>query len=136
MGTVPIFIRRRVVRAMLDHARRDVPNECCGLLTGTSQRIQSARPARNIAESPATRYLIDPADHFAAIRAARAADLDVVGAYHSHVASLPVPSATDRAEAHPNFVYLIVSLADCRRRIRAWRLIGGNFVEVTLVTVP
>jgi proteasome lid subunit RPN8/RPN11 len=121
---------------MLHHARRAAPNECCGLLTGSALRIESATAARNIADMPAARYLIEPADYFAAIRDARRAGFDVVGAYHSHVASLPVPSSTDRSEAHADFLYLIVSLADCRHRIRAWQLAAGNFVEVPLVKVP
>jgi len=135
MGTGPVRIHRRVIRTILDHARRAAPHECCGLLTGTAGRIESATSARNVAETPATRYLIEPADHFSAIRAARRAGLEVIGAYHSHVRSLPVPSATDSSEAHPEFLYLIVSLADCRRRIRAWRMEGGNFVPVAFVTV-
>ena len=120
---------------MLVHARRSVPHECCGLLAGTAQRVESASPARNIAETPETRYLVEPADHFAALREARRARSEIIGAYHSHPASLPLPSSTDRADAHPDFLYVIVSLADCRRRIRGWRLERGNFVEVRLVIV-
>lgn len=135
MGSVPMFVRRRVVRAMLVHARRAAPHECCGLLSGTAHRVELASQARNTAETPATRYLVEPADHFAALKQARRTGREIVGAYHSHPASLPMPSSTDRADAHPDFLYVIVSLVDCRRRIRGWRLERGNFVEVRLVIV-
>lgn len=90
------------------HAAAEAPQECCGLLIGTADRIVHAYPARNVHAS-ATRYLIDPADHFDAIRHARKAGQDVIGAYHSHPASPPVPSETDLDEALPSFLYLIVA---------------------------
>lgn len=101
-------ISQSLIDDVLRHARETAPAECCGLLIGTPGRILRAHPARNVHAS-ATRYLIDPADHFAAIRQAREAGLDVIGAYHSHPASPPVPSATDLDEALPSFFYLIVA---------------------------
>jgi proteasome lid subunit RPN8/RPN11 len=124
-----------VARAMLEHATREAPQECCGLLLGTAETITDLHAARNELAS-ATRYRIDPRDHFAAIRRARTAGLRVLGAYHSHPRTAPLPSSTDAAEAWEHFVYVIVSLApECRQRpLRAWRLEGRNFVEVPLVT--
>ena len=102
-------IRQAVIEAMFDHARRDRPNECCGLLIGTSHAIERAEPARNLRSSP-TRYLVDPADHCRALREARAAGRRVVGVYHSHPHGPARPSATDLREAsYPEYVYLIVS---------------------------
>ena len=120
--------------AVLDHARRALPNECCGLLiggrAGTDTRITRAWPARNLRRSP-TRYLIDPADHFAAIRAGRAAGQSVVGAYHSHPASPASPSATDIREADDTaLVYVIASPA--RAEVRAYRLDAGRLRRVEL----
>jgi proteasome lid subunit RPN8/RPN11 len=120
---------------LLSHARREAPRECCGLLLGTGDGICAAVPARNVL-ADATAYRIDPRDHFAAIRRARAGGLTVLGAYHSHPASAPVPSVRDRAEAWTDFLYVIVSLsaAAAAEPIRAWRLHDGNFVEVALVS--
>lgn len=113
MSSTPrVFTRRTriaagVIALVRRHAAEASPQECCGLLIGTPDRIVHAHRARNVHAST-TRYLIDPADHFAAIRQAREAGLDVIGAYHSHPASPPVPSATDLDEALPSFFYLIV----------------------------
>ena len=127
---------RAVRRAILDHARRALPDECCGLLIGAAAgaetQITLACPARNLRQSP-TRYLIDPADHFAAIRSARRAGLAVVGAYHSHPASPPSPSPTDTQEANDaELLYVIASpiLAE----VRAYRLDGGRLRRVELRT--
>ncbi len=122
--------------AILDHARRALPDECCGLLIGTAGgdgiHVTRAWPARNLRQSP-SRYLIDPADHFAAIRIARGAGLVVVGAYHSHPASPPTPSATDDREADDaGLLYVIASPSP--GEVRAYRLEGGRLGRVELLT--
>ena len=130
---------RSVREAVLDHARRALPHECCGLLigcgSGAETRLVRAWPARNLRQSR-TRYLIDPADHFAAIRSARRSGLAVVGAYHSHPASPAVPSATDVREADDAaLLYVIASPAEAD--VRAYRLAAGRLraVEVSATTV-
>ena len=132
----PLAIDRRVLDDVVAHARAEAPHECCGLLIGRHERVEDHVRARNIRAS-ATAYLVDPRDHFAAIRRARSAGADVVGAYHSHPRSPAVPSPTDLAEAHGGFLYLIVSLQDRDRPdVRAYALDGGNFVPLAFVPCP
>ena len=128
-----VIVPASVLHDIAAHARRAAPDECCGLLVGTGARIESAHPARNLRRSP-TRYLVDPADHFAAIRSARQAGLAVVGAYHSHPASAASPSPTDEREAtDPDFLYLIVSLVTAETR--GFRLVDGQMKGVRLRVV-
>ena len=131
-----VQISREAIGEMIAHAQDEAPNECCGLLIGTPGKISRVARARNRQASP-TRYLIEPEDHFGALRAARAVNLAVVGAYHSHPASAAVPSETDLAEGtYPEFVYVIVSLANGRGPdVRGYRLTAGGFSNVTLVAV-
>ena len=131
-----VRMTRAVRDAVLDHARRALPDECCGLLIGTALgddiHVSRAWPARNLRASP-TRYLIDPADHFAAIRTARRNGLRVVGAYHSHPASPPSPSETDAREADDGeLVYVIASPA--LGVVRGYRLASGRLRPVELRT--
>jgi proteasome lid subunit RPN8/RPN11 len=126
-------IAEATVDAILTHARQTAPNECCGLLLGAGGRIERSVAARNLNPSP-TSYLIDPADHFAAIRTAREEGREVLGAYHSHPGEEAVPSRRDIAEAAgPDFVYLIVSIRPGERSdLRAYRIADGNPIEVGL----
>jgi proteasome lid subunit RPN8/RPN11 len=126
-------IPQHVIDEMLAHARDEAPNECCGLLVGTRDSIERSIRARNREASP-TRYLIDPEDHFAAIHGARTSGQRVVGAYHSHPASPPIPSESDLAEATggSDFVYVIVSLRSVDGEVFAYRLKHGNVVPVSL----
>lgn len=140
-----VVLPAAVLRELLAHARRAVPNECCGLLIGATTpttsvssideanvgiQIALSAPARNLRLSP-TRYLVDPADHFAAIRTARACGWTVVGGYHSHPLGPPNPSTTDHRDASDTaFLYLIVS--PVAGAVKAWRLAAGRLAELTM----
>jgi proteasome lid subunit RPN8/RPN11 len=111
--------------AIVAHAVDSAPNECCGFLLGNAQEILEALPARNVADNPATRFLIDPADHFAVRRLARERGLEVIGFYHSHPASPPEPSPHDLAEfSYPEHLYAIVSLLTEPAEVRLFRFDG------------
>ena len=126
-------MRRAVIDAMISHARAEAPLECCGLLIGRKDLVDESRPARNMRNS-AVAYLVDPREHFEAIRAARLTGRVVVGAYHSHPQSPAVPSATDVAEAYdPGLLYVIVSVQPGSADVRAYRIESGHFSEVSLV---
>lgn len=128
-------IRRAVIDAIVEHARRESPRECCGLLIGRDGDVLKSRGARNLRDS-AVVYLVDPRDHFEAIRDARAAGLAVLGAYHSHPRSPATPSATDIREANdPGFVHVIVSLADPEPQLAAFRIDGGRAIACPLDAV-
>src|SRR6185295_3038471 len=89
-----------VTRAIVAHARRDHPNECCGLLLGRRGAVQFALPMENVLASP-TRYRISDAAHIECRRFLRsfAPELSIVGVYHSHPAGTAEPSPRDLAEA-------------------------------------
>ena len=130
-------LRRTAHDAIVAHARAALPLECCGLLVGTADTVEEAVPARNLKAS-ATRYEVDPEDHFALIRRVRHEGRAIVGAYHSHPSTAAAPSQTDIAEAHDEaLVHVIVSLRDQPRvEVRAFRIAAGLAREVPLVLVP
>lgn len=126
-------IDARVLEAIGAHARREAPNECCGLLVGSRDLIDECVPARNVLAHP-SRYQIDPRDHIDVRRRLRGTGRAVVGAYHSHPRSPAVPSPRDLAESHyPEFVWVIVSLErDGAPDFRAYRIEGGTATALAL----
>jgi proteasome lid subunit RPN8/RPN11 len=128
-----ISISEAVVAAMIAHARDEAPRECCGLLVGEVGEIDEAVRTTNL-ETGTTRYLIDPAQHFATIKRLRGTPKDVIGAYHSHPGSPAKPSPTDLAEAAgEGFLYVIVSLAEPERPdVRGYTIRNGESREVPL----
>ncbi len=89
--------------------------------------VEEAIPTRNASPEP-TKYLVEPEDHFRVLRDARSRGLDIVGAYHSHVITQPVPSETDLKRSASPF-----PLRDCLaglghgRRMRRSRLVAGRW---------
>jgi proteasome lid subunit RPN8/RPN11 len=106
-------IAQSLIDEMVAHARKELPNECCGLVGGREERATTVYPMRNEFESP-LRYRLDSKDNIRVHNEMTAAAEEVVGVYHSHTKSEAYPSQTDlnEAEPWPEPVYLIVSLAD------------------------
>jgi len=120
---------------IIAHAHEEGPRECCGLLIGKVDVVERSVRARNL-ETRSTRYLIDPEDHFAAIRAARSEGREVIGAYHSHPASAPVPSPTDIAEANNGSDFLYVIVSPVNDEVRAYRCQDGAAVFLPFALSP
>jgi proteasome lid subunit RPN8/RPN11 len=126
---IPVAVRG----ALLAHARRDRPKECCGFLLGRGSRVWCALPMKNI-EPGNTRYRIDDTAHIALRRILRdtTPPLAIVGVYHSHPAGRAVPSPTDLADAmYPEWTYIIVGL-EGRPLVRAFRLKNGRYRTVRI----
>jgi [CysO sulfur-carrier protein]-S-L-cysteine hydrolase len=129
-----VVIAATAREAMVAHLRACAPDEGCGLAALRGDEISAFEPARNVHETPRTRYAVHPADLL------RAADLEDSGAQivivHSHPASPARPSPTDITIAQqtwPDALYVIVSLASEEPDIAAWRL-GGAEPERVPVT--
>jgi proteasome lid subunit RPN8/RPN11 len=133
-----IRIEREALTAIVAHAKRDAPNECCGLLVGRAGEIIEAIPASNGASEATKRYEISPVDYFAQIRRCRRINeqqsetFAVIGAYHSHPRGTPEPSETDNAQAFRDFVFVIVGLGGAGMQIAAYTLAGDTLTPVPL----
>jgi proteasome lid subunit RPN8/RPN11 len=128
-----------VAEILLAHARSELPNEACGLLSGSNADglVTTFHPARNAEASP-LRYSVHPEDLVRITFAIEDAGEDLVAIFHSHTRSPAVPSPTDRRAAmYPDAVYLLASLADAsapaERALRAWRIRDGQAMETALL---
>lgn len=123
---------------LLAHARAELPNEACGLLSGSLADGRATRfhPARNVDASP-LRYNVHPDDLVRITFAIEEAGEELVAIFHSHTRSAAVPSVTDRRTAmYPESLYLLASLAHPNAppasALRAWRIAEGKAQEVPL----
>jgi proteasome lid subunit RPN8/RPN11 len=127
---LPDELRTRI----LHQARAAHPSECCGLLEGVRDdglfTVQALHPARNLSPE-ADRFEIDPRDHIAAVKKARASGAAIIGCYHSHPEGAPRPSARDLAGAgEEDFLWLIVA----GEALEAFVYLEGVFVGADWVT--
>lgn len=136
-----LSIPQDIYDGMVAHCIKDYPNEACGFMGGAGGVVEKLYPLPNAAASPIY-YSPAPKEMIAAINDIDDKDKELVGIFHSHVASAPVPSPTDRREAHyPDAVYLIVSLMDMESPLTRgylikkadWRDESGEVEEVELV---
>lgn len=119
---------------VLAEARAAFPRECCGLIlgvrSGADAHALALHPARNAA-ALSDRFEIDPADHFAALRTARAGGQAVIGCYHSHPNGIAWPSGRDLLGAgEEGFLWLIAG----KDELRAFLYLDGQFTGANLVT--
>lgn len=122
--------------AIVAHAKRDHPDEACGIVAGPEG---SDRPERfiemiNAAGSP-TFYEFDSTDLLQLYKEMDANDEEPVIVYHSHTATEAYPSRTDIGLAmEPNAHYVLVSTREHGSdagpvEFRSFRIVDGNVTE-------
>ena len=128
-------IGRDIVDAIVAHARRDHPDEACGIVAGP---IGSDRPVRLVpmtnAERSPTFYRFDSLEQLRVWREMEDRDEEPVVIYHSHTATEAYPSRTDLdLAAEPDAHYLLVSTRDDDVEIRSFRIVDGVVTEEEVV---
>ena len=126
----------RIDRAIHDeivaHARRDHPDEACGIVAGPegSDRPERFVPMLNAARSP-TFYEFDSDEKLALYKQMWADDEEAVVVYHSHTATEAYPSTTDiKYAGEPNAHYVLVSTrAEDETEFRSYRIVDGVVTE-------
>lgn len=104
-------IPQELVDRMVDHAREEAPNECCGFVARRGDDAVEVRRMVNEAASP-LRFEVDGLAAFRAIDAFEAAGHELGAIYHSHTRTEPYPSQTDInfAANWPGVEWVIVGL--------------------------
>jgi [CysO sulfur-carrier protein]-S-L-cysteine hydrolase len=127
-----LVIRADLVDEIVAHARRDHPDEACGVVAGPedSDRPERFVPMLNSARSP-TFYEFDSGDLLRLYR-----DMDTRGEvpvviYHSHTATEAYPSRTDISYAsEPEAHYVLVSTREPgTHEFRSFRIVDGVVFE-------
>jgi [CysO sulfur-carrier protein]-S-L-cysteine hydrolase len=116
--------------ALVAHARAEYPNEACALLAGRDGAVERIYALPNAEASP-TFYVVEPRAQLQVMTEMDDLGLDLVGIFHSHVATEAYPSRTDvELAAYPDATYLILSLADPDAPVlRAFRIRDGRVDE-------
>jgi proteasome lid subunit RPN8/RPN11 len=127
-----LTIGRDVLDAIIAHARRDHPDEACGVVAGPydSDRPQRYIPMDNV-ERSSTFYRFDSAEQLRVWREMDDRDEEPVVIYHSHTATEAYPSRTDSSLAgEPRAHYLLVSTRDPQdTEVRSYRIVGEEVTE-------
>jgi proteasome lid subunit RPN8/RPN11 len=132
-----VRIEAALLERILAHARRDFPNECCGVVAVRDGRAVAVYEATNVQASP-LRFQVDPLEVLRIDNAIEAEGNTLGAIYHSHTRSEPYPSQTDIgfAESWPGVEWLIVGLRrDEDPTIRSYLIDQAGAVEEAEVQV-
>ncbi len=134
-----LVITQEIVDAIWAHARRDHPDEACGVVAGPegSDRPERSIPMLNAARSP-TFYEFDSMDLLRLYREMDDRGEEPVVIYHSHTATEAFPSRTDVSYAsEPGAHYVLVSTRDpADLEFRSFRILDGAVTEEEVKVVP
>lgn len=134
-----LTIDQAVYDAIVAHARRDHPDEACGVVAGPagSDRPRRVVPMANAERSP-TFYRLDPAEQLRVWREMDDRDEEPLVIYHSHTATEAYPSRTDVSLAsEPGAHYVLVSTRQPDTvEFRSFRIVDGLVTEEEVRVVP
>jgi proteasome lid subunit RPN8/RPN11 len=127
-----LTIDAAVLDAIVAHARRDHPDEACGVVAGPVGSDEATRHIKmqNAARSM-TFYEFDSQEYLRVWREMEDLDEEPVVIYHSHTATEAYPSRTDISFAGwPQAHYVLVSTRDPQlAEIRSFRIVDGVVTE-------
>ena len=103
MIRIPEFIYRR----MVEHAQKEKPLECCGLLGGKDQTVQEIFETKNVARSPIL-FSMDPKEELMVLEEMENQSMEIIAIYHSHPHTIPFPSEADVKMAFSFDVPLVI----------------------------
>jgi len=127
-----VRIDSALLERIVAHARRDFPNECCGMVGVRDARAVAVHEATNLAASP-LRFEVEGREIIHAQDAFEDEGAELGAIYHSHTRSEPYPSQTDInfAAGWPGVEWLIVGLPrDGEPMVRSYRIDDGVVTEV------
>ena len=137
-----LTITQATYDAIVAHAKRDHPDEACGIVAGPegSDRPERFIPMLNAARSP-TFYEFDSGDLLKLYRDMDDRDEEPVVIYHSHTATEAYPSVTDvKLASEPNAHYVLVSTREHGNdegpvEFRSYRIVDGEITEEEIQVV-
>ena len=118
-----ILIPRPIYRRMVDHAQRETPIECCGILGGKEGTVQKSFEIKNV-ECSSVQFLMDPQEQLNTFEVMENSSMEMVAIYHSHPRTIPFPSETDVEKTFdPEMRSIIISLKEKEGPVvRAFRI--------------
>jgi proteasome lid subunit RPN8/RPN11 len=128
-----LVLSREFVEQMVMHCRACYPNEACGILAGTGNRVTKVYPMQNAEPSPVS-YFMDSTEQFRVMKELRKEGLSMLAIFHSHPQSPAYPSARDVRLAFYDAVYLIICLMNMESpEIKAYTIVDGEVKDARFI---
>lgn len=131
-----LTLSREMLDRVLAHARRDHPDEACGVIAGRDGVATRVFEMANADRSP-TGFTFDSAEWLAVYRDVDDADEELLAVYHSHTMTEAYPSRTDVLWSRTTEFahWLLVSTRTDDDEVRSYVITDGEVVEEPVVVV-
>jgi proteasome lid subunit RPN8/RPN11 len=117
-----IRIPKLIYQGMIEHAKRERPLECCGILGGRDQTVEKAFELLN-EEKSTTRYSMPAKEQLRVFEEMEKGSMEMVAIYHSHPHTIPFPSETDvKLAFYPDISSIIISLKEENPIVKAFEI--------------
>jgi len=128
-----LILKKELLRRIVEHAIRKFPNEACGILSGSAGKAAKVYKMTNTDKSPQT-FFMDAKEQLRVMKEIRNQGQEMIGIYHSHVASEAYPSSHDVEFAlYPEVSYVIISIKDKKNpSIRSFKIVERKITEEEL----
>lgn len=125
-----LTLRKDLLEQITKQCLRELPDEACGILAGSNGKVDKVYEMLNSQKSPEN-FFMDPKEQLKVMKEMRNLGLEMMGIYHSHVASQSYPSEKDVELAfYPGASFVIVSLKDRDKPvIRSFKISEGKISE-------
>ena len=128
-----LTLKKELFKRITEHAIREFPNEACGILSGSQGRVGKVYEMTNTDKSPQT-FFMDAKEQLRVMKEIRNKGEEMIGIYHSHVASEAYPSSHDVELAlYPEVSYVIISIKNKKNpSARSFKIVEGKISEEEL----
>jgi len=117
-----IRIPKLIYQGMIEHAKRERPLECCGILGGRDQTVEKAFELLN-EEKSTTRYSMPAKEQLRVFEEMEKGSMEMIAIYHSHPHTIPFPSETDvKLAFYPDISSIIISLKEENPIVKAFEI--------------
>jgi proteasome lid subunit RPN8/RPN11 len=130
-----VRIPKTIFQEMVDHAKREWPLECCGILGGNDETVQKSFEFQNTEKSPVL-YSMSPREQMKVFEEMEKESMKMVAIYHSHPHTIPFPSETDvKLTFYPDVSSIIISLKEEENPVVKAFQIGKEAIYVEEIEV-
>jgi proteasome lid subunit RPN8/RPN11 len=130
-----VRIPKAIFQEMVDHAKREWPLECCGILGGNDETVQKSFEFQNTEKSPVL-YSMSPREQMKVFEEMEKESMKMVAIYHSHPHTIPFPSETDvKLTFYPDVSSIIISLKEEENPVVKAFQIGKEAIYVEEIEV-
>ncbi len=128
-----LILKKEFLKQIVNQCKKEFPDEACGILAGKPGKVEKVYEMTNTDKSPEN-FIMEPQEQLKVMKEIRNLDLEMLGIYHSHVASQAFPSSHDVELAfYPDVSYVIISLKDNDNPgIRSFKIKDGKISEEEL----